>query len=275
MLRFAASPRERSRRPAQTTGPESIEPFLEWLLQRSGLEAGAYRPRALHRRLAACLRHCRVPTPEAARTLLEAKPDSMPAALNSVLIGVSAFFRDPKIFQFLREVVLPELLRTQGNVRIYSAGASEGQELISAALLLAESGALARSELLGVDCRRDAIEHARAARFAPDALTGIDATLRGRYFRPAGGKWVLAPELKQTMRWRVADLISFREAPAWDLILFRNVAIYLNDQHATKAWRNLCEQLRPGGFMIAGTAERPPKELPLTRVGTAVFRKST
>jgi chemotaxis protein methyltransferase CheR len=254
---------------------ESCEPFLEWLLQRSSLDAAAYRPRALHRRLAACLRHCRVSTPEAARALLEAKPDMIPSTLNSVLIGVSAFFRDPRIFRFLRDVVLPELLPTRGRIRVYSAGASEGQELISAALLLAEAGTLARSELLGVDCRAGAIEHARAAIFAPDALTGIDANLRGKYFCPVGGKWVLAPEVKQTLHWRVADLISFREESPWDLIFFRNVAIYLHDQHATKAWGNLCQQLRPGGFLITGTAETPPKELPLTRVGTAVYRKTT
>ncbi|HEX2973498.1 MAG TPA: hypothetical protein VHP11_14280, partial [Tepidisphaeraceae bacterium] len=59
-------------------------------------------------------------------TLLERRPELAPAAISSVLIGVSEFFRDPAVFEHLRRVVLPAMLQEKPGLRICSAGCSEG-----------------------------------------------------------------------------------------------------------------------------------------------------
>jgi chemotaxis methyl-accepting protein methylase len=249
------------------------DPLLAWLLRQAGLNVRAYRPRALERRLAACLRQLGTPTRAAAREALAARPDLVGSALNAVLIGVTDFFRDSAVWdQFARES-LPDLLASRRALRVYSAGASTGNELYSVAMLLAEAGVLAGSDLCGVDCRPDAIGAARAGMFDEAALARVSPEWRERYFQPTWGGYQVRPSLRNALRWRVGDLFAFEELATWDVILFRNVAIYLEESHATRAWEYLCDQLSPGGVLMTGKAEKPPHYLPLRRVGPALYQR--
>jgi len=251
-----------------------LDPLMTWMLERAGLKPAAYRPAAMQRRVPACLRQLRVTSPQSARQLLERNPEMLPFALSTVLIGVSEFFRDRTVFDYLESRVLPELMRTRYGLRVCSAGASGGQELYSVAMLLAEAGLLEHSELIGVDCRADAIERAGAGLFGADDMDGVESGRRDRFFHPAGARWAVRPELKKRIRWETCDLLSFEAGGACDLILFRNVAIYFKADHGMAVWTRLCAQLTPGGFIMTGKAETPPSSLPLTRVAPSIYRKN-
>lgn len=256
--------------------PESdqVDPLVAWVLRQGGLDPRVYRARTLARRLAACRRHLGTDTVEVARQSVAQDPRLLATTLNTLLIGVTEFFRDRSVFDQLRHVVLPELLRTRLGLRVYAPGVSGGHELYSLAMLLAECRALERSELTGIDCRPDAIAWARAGIFPEAALSGVPAAWRLRYFQPMWGGWQARPELTRPLRFQVANLFSYLELASWDLILFRNVAIYFEDSHAASAWAILCDQLAPGGFLVAGKAEKPPRHLPLERVAPSIYRKA-
>ena len=227
----------------------------------------------MERRLPACLRQLRQATPEAARSALEAKPELLPVALNSMLIGVTSFFRDAPVFDSLEREVLPTLLQSRNGLRTLSIGVSEGQELFSVAMLLAEAGVLANSSLLGVDCRPDAIQRCKAGLFAEMDMAGISVERRSRFFEREGAGWRVAAEIAAATQWRVADLFTF-SPPTSDLILFRNVAIYLEEESMRLVWEKLCCALSPGGYLITGKAEKPHGSLPLSRVAASVYQKS-
>lgn len=249
----------------------SLDPFLEWLFARGGLDAAAYRPRTLERRLPACLRRLGVRFTPEAFALLRQRPELVPAAIESVLIGVSEFFRDPAEFDYLRLAILPPMLRSRGRLRIYSAGCAEGQELYSMAMLLDERGALEGSDLLGIDCRAAAIQQARHGIFEARDVAGVEAAWRERYFSGDERTLGIAARLRERMRWRTADLSRHRESSVWDMILCRNVAIYLSEPE--ELWARLVDGLAPGGILMTGTAELPQRGLSLTRLSRCVFRK--
>lgn len=249
------------------------EPFAVWLLEQAGLNPRAYRAAAIQRRVAACLRYLRVDSGIAARQLLERHPTLIPSVLNVLLIGVTEFFRDRAVFDHLRRVSIPELTAGRGGLRVLSAGASTGHELCSAALLVAEAGALDRSDFLGVDCRPEAIQKARRGVFPAEAVASLERDWLERYFEPASGEYRLRSRVSKRLSWKVQDLLTFRAHQRWDLILFRNVAIYLNSDHATQLWENLHAQLSPGGLLATGKAERPPVGLAFSRVGPCLYRK--
>jgi chemotaxis methyl-accepting protein methylase len=251
-----------------------MEPLMAWMLSRAGLQPEAYRAAAMQRRLPACLRHLRVPSANAARKLLERQPELIPHVINSVLVGVSEFFRDRPVFEYVESVVLPELLRTRSGVRVCGAGVSGGQEVYSMAMLLAETGVLAQSTLLGVDCRADAIRCARRGWFSSDDVAGVDVNRRSRFFRRTEGHWEVIPAIRKQIQWQMQDILALEAGGNCDLILFRNVAIYFSNTYSARAWDRLCDQLTPGGFLITGKAEKPPVSLPLTRVVPSVYRKN-
>ena len=149
--------------PTPLRADEPAHGFVGWVLDRSGLDASVYRHRPLLRRLPSCLRTLQVRSVAEGRALLENRPDLLPAAVGSLLIGVTEFFRDPAVFEAVRARVVPELAACRrGPLRICSAGCSSGEELYSLAILLAEAGVLAGSFLLGTDCRIEAVRQASA-----------------------------------------------------------------------------------------------------------------
>ena len=176
------------RRPSRTRGTcreafasaphapeERLDDFISWALGRAGLDAAAYRPQSLQRRLPACLRAMKVRSTAAARELLEQKPRLVAKAVSSLLIGVTEFFREPDVFDFLRTQALPALAGRNQRLRIWSAACSTGAELYSMAILLSEAGLLARSRLLGSDCRGDAIERAKLGLYDAETLKLVPA----------------------------------------------------------------------------------------------------
>lgn len=251
-----------------------IDPFGAWLLARAGLDVQAYRAAAVQRRIGACLRQLRVPTTDAARNLLERNPELLPRALNTLLIGVTEFFRDQPVFDYLRSVALPGLLKTRQNLRVLSAGSSEGHELYSVAMLLADAGRLKSSFLQGIDCRPAAIARARRGEFEAKDIAALEPHWRDRYFCREGFRYRISPELRAQTIWRVDDLLSFQENQSWDLVLFRNVAIYLNESHSAKVWSRLVSRLTPGGYFVTGKAERPSESFGLERVAAGIYRKA-
>ncbi|TGU71360.1 hypothetical protein E4633_13570 [Geomonas terrae] len=245
------------------------DPFLAWLLGRFGLDASAYRSAALTRRLPSCLRQLHVSTAGEAKAALELRPELLGPVLNTVLIGVTEFFRDRQVFEYLRDGLLPQLSVSTRGLRVLSAGCSDGQELYSVAMLLEGLGALEGSELVGIDCRAAAIDRARGGLFDARETAGLATLLSSAHAR-AG----VPPALRERCRWHVGDLLSCDLGKGWDIILCRNVAIYLNAAHAERLWARLTSALAPGGVLVLGRVEKPPPSLPLVRVAASVYRRT-
>ncbi len=255
-----------------STQPEqTLHPFLSWLFSQAALDSQKYRAAALNRRLTACQRALKAASPGDARVLLERHPELLPKAIDSVLIGVSGFFRDPQVFAALENRVLPQLLAARPELRVYSLGCAEGQELYSVAMLLERLGALERSYLLGVDCRTNALEHAAAGCYSITALQGLEPRWRNAFERASEHVRIASP-LRARTHWKRANLATSTNCDSdWDLILFRNVAIYLQPDETLRLWRHLAEQLRPGGVLVTGKAERPPANLGFQRIEPCIF----
>jgi chemotaxis methyl-accepting protein methylase len=81
---------------------------------------------------------------------------------------------------------------------------------------------------------------------------------RDEYFEPAGQHWRLVEALRRQVRWKVADMLAGVEQGPWDIVLWRNTAIYLKPCPAETIWRQLTSVLAPEGVLIVGKADRPP-----------------
>ena len=142
-------------------------------------------------------------------------------------------------------------------------------------MLLAGRGLLEGSTLLGTDCRLDAIRHAQRGWFDSTRLQSIDEGLRRTFFVPHQRGWRVCDVLRQATLWQQGDALAGPPAgqPSWDLILCRNVAIYLEPAAAARLWTVLVGSLRIGGILVVGRAERPQQQLPLLRLAPCVFEK--
>lgn len=277
----SAAIKERPARPAIAPAPRPVpraEPeldpeyadFFGWLCARSGLEASDYRPSMFRRRAGACLRAARAASVGEARATVQTGAREADRVLNALLVGVTGFFRDAPVFEALNAELMR--LASEGcSLRLVSVGCSNGAELYSCALLLAELGVLDRAELTGVDCRHAAVRAAAAGAFDPAMAEGMNAEMMARYLRPSAGKLLVREDLRAACAWRVGDALALPAESRVEVVLCRNLAIYLDPAAAERLWRRLHALIVPGGLLVVGKAERPPTDL-FTRAGPCLFR---
>lgn len=248
--------------PLRTAAQETaIEPdeweFICWMFEQAGLDAGNYRRETLARRLPACLRFLRVARVNDARAALLIDRSLLGHAIGALVIGVTTFFRDSQVFETLKTDVFPLLFEKHRTVRIWSVACSSGQEMYSIAMLLNEMGLLHRVDLLGTDCRSDAIRQASDGIYHESDLRSLPPEMIGKYMCRSGGDWRMDARLRTVIRWRTADATQITEPGSWNLIFCRNMAMYLEPACAQALWTQLHGALCPGGMLIAGKAERP------------------
>jgi chemotaxis methyl-accepting protein methylase len=246
--------------------------FIDWLLRGAGADPSHYRRGPLHRRMPACLRHLKAASEHEARQSLSTAPALFDHAANALLIGVTSFLRDAAVFESLGRIVSSHFADHEAPLRILSAGCSNGAELISTAMVLAEAGLLERSSFVGVDCRRAAIAEARGAAYTTSQVLTMPERLRLRYFsRLESGLWRPAPSLMARTSWLRVDVTRAMPAGPWDIVLCRNLSIYLNERAAADLWTRIATELAPGGLLIVGQAERPPASLGFTSIGKCLY----
>ena len=186
------------------------------------------------------------------------------AAAEAVTINETAFFRDPKAFEALRQKILPALIRRNAprrTLHIWSAGSSTGQEAYSLAMLLLERF----PELAGwdvaitaTDISPNVIHYAETGCFRRSEVNrGLPARLLVKYFERCGEEWCIRPELRALCGFATANLCDpLPSMPVFDLILMRNVLLHLPHAVRGHVFDQIREQISPRGFLMLGNAEQ-------------------
>src|SRR5207248_3186849 len=141
-------------------------------------------------------------------------------------------------------------------------------------LLLAEAGLLAGSYLLGTDCRPEALQRARAGRYDTAAIRHVAPDVLRRHFAFRDGEWAIGADLRRSIRWRAGNVLTTFEPGVWDVILFRNTAMYMRPDALYPLWERFEQALRPGGLLVLGKAERPTGAKRFSPVGPCVYRRT-
>ena len=223
-------------------------------------------------------------------TELETRPDERlrDLVIHEILVNETYFFRDVGLWEGLEQEILPEILERQAksrNLRIWSAGCSTGEEPYSLAMLL--RALVPRIEdwtlhLLATDLSEKALERARMAVYGKRALRELDRKRWGSWFEATGSTVRLTDSIRQMVHFKRQNL-SHEDFPdpltnRMDLILCRNVLIYLDRDLVERVITRFGECLRPQGWLVLAPTEvplDPPKGLRLTRLanGTVLLRR--
>lgn len=175
------------------------------------------------------------------------------------------FLREPHHFEHLRREVLPGLMAEAARgkrVRIWSAGCSMGHETYSIALsLLAVAPEAARHDvkILATDIDRNVLATARAGLYDEATLAAVPKAERERTFLPprADGLSEVRPEARALITFRELNLLDdWPMNGQFDIVFFRNVAIYFDQPLREALWVRMAQHIRPGGWLYAGHSER-------------------
>ncbi|MBM3957809.1 MAG: chemotaxis protein CheR, partial [Gemmatimonadetes bacterium] len=186
-------------------------------------------------------------------------PEARRALRGFATTGASEFFRDPGQFQTLAAEILPALTEATGRFEAWSAGCSCGAEPYSLAMALEDLRSRPDYRVLGTDIDEASVARARAGGpYAPHELTNVDQERLLRYFLEEKGAYRVRPELRRRIALRVHDLLRDEFEIGFDLILCRNVAVYLSSTAKNGLIERLAAALRPGGVLFLGASETVP-----------------
>jgi two-component system CheB/CheR fusion protein len=251
------------RPPAEGPDRDELRDLLERINERSGIDFSSYKPATIQRRLHGRMTATGHTTLATYAAYLQSDPEEYARLVNSLLIKVTEFFRDPKLFEYLREKVLPELIddarRERRDLRIWSAGCSTGEEAYSLAIIVAQ--ALGDNadwpdvRIFATDIDHEATAFARRGVYPPAALKNLPADVIAKYFVKTEGRYEVAKRLRALMIFGEHDLSARAPFPRIDLLLCRNVLIYFSKTLQQIALETFAFSLRPGGRLALGASE--------------------
>ncbi len=181
--------------------------------------------------------------------------------ISAIAVHKTDLFRDEGQLDDLRREVLEPLARSGRPLAVWSAGCATGEEVATLLVLLAEVGAATRATVLGSDLSLGAISRAQRLTFSAESMRRVPPSLRGRYFAPQEGDvWALVPALAGRARFVVHNLMdtpypSLAGRDRFDLVVCRNVLIYLELEAARTVVGRLGEALEPDGTLVLSTTE--------------------
>lgn len=192
--------------------------------------------------------------------------DAMTPAIRQLLMDTAtnnetSFFRDPRVFQAVKNLILPRLAETQNEIRVWSAACSFGQEPYSLSLLAEEFTAKSPSksvEILATDISNRALQRAKNARYTQlEVQRGLPTQLLIKYFtKDDENFWSLQPSVRQRVTFQTQNLLDpFTQLGSFDLILCRNVLIYQNVEKKAEIIHRLYDRLSPNGVLVLGAGE--------------------
>jgi chemotaxis protein methyltransferase CheR len=210
-----------------------VDLLLEAIHRRYAYDFRGYARASLRRRMWHRAVLERVETLSALQDRLLHDPAVMDRLLSDLSINVTEMFRDPGFHAALRDRIFP-LLRTYPFVRAWVAGCSTGEEVVSLAIGLHESGLLDRARIYATDIDADVLERARAGAFPLDRVQGYTQNyLRAggkeafsSYYTVHDGRAVFDPALLRGVVFAQHNLATDGSFNEFQLVLCRNVMIY-------------------------------------------------
>ncbi|MDP3347812.1 MAG: chemotaxis protein CheB [Hydrogenophaga sp.] len=245
-------------------GQQAIGSILGLLKERSKHDLSDYKPSTLRRRIQRRLGVHGLTNHEAYEQFARDNPQELDLLFKEMLIGVTSFFRDPVVWQELRDTVMPALVARspQGTrLRAWVVGCSTGEEAYSLAMVFKELlGELddpeSRSlQIFASDLSADAINVARKGHY-PQRITGeMDPVRLGRFFTAQGSGFLINSDIREMVLFAQHDVILDPPFTKLDLLSCRNLMIYFNAELQSRLMPLFSYSLRPGGALLLGGSE--------------------
>ena len=238
-----------------------LDELLHVLAEERDFDLRGYKPTTLERRIRRRMSQISLSSYESYVEYIRAHPDESNELLDTILINVTEFFRDPAAWDIIAEDILPYLLkrlRTGDSFRAWVAGCSTGEEVYSLAILVAEYFGPRISEfdikIYATDADESALNTARRGEYAPERLRRVRPEWRHKYFSNAKLPRVNR-DIRRMLIFGRSDLAQDAPISHVQMIVCRNVLIYFDSITQTHILNRLHYALDPGGILFLGKSE--------------------
>jgi two-component system CheB/CheR fusion protein len=241
---------------------EQLQEVFELLRPVSGIDFRHYKTPTIKRRLARRMAMARLSGFDEYLAFLRADAAEARHLSADLLIHVTRFFREPESFEAIAREVFPALLEERSSdqpIRVWVSGCATGEEAYSLAILLVEflqrRNSDLRVQIFATDVSDAAIEHARTGAYPASIEADVGADRLRRFFTKQDGGYRVTKMIRDLCVFARQDLTRDPPFSRLDLILCRNVLIYMDAVLQKKLLSIFHYALNPHGFLVLGHAE--------------------
>jgi len=225
--------------PLNEKDKSSLEKVLILLRAKTGHDFSLYKRTTVYRRIERRMGIHQISGITAYVHYLQENPQELELLFKELLIGVTSFFRDPAVWDLLRNEAIPALLakRKPGvQVRAWSAGCSTGEEAYSLAIVFREAleqlgpGAGFTMQIFATDLDQDAINRARQGVYLPNIEADVSPERLSRFFTKEDRGYRVKKEIREMVTFATQNLIMDPPFTKLDLLICRNLLIYLTPE---------------------------------------------
>lgn len=241
-----------------------LQRILRMLQGRTRHDFSLYKTSTLHRRIERRMVIHEIDTLTHYADYLQHNPQEIDLLFKEVLIGVTSFFRDAAVWQYLAETTLPELLarpREDHHLRAWVVGCSTGEEAYSLAMIFTEAlENLPRPhdfslQIFASDLSPDAIATARRGHYPLDIKNSVPEERLARFFTAHDDGYQISSDIRDLVLFAQQDVVLDPPFTRLDLISCRNLLIYFDHSLQRKLIPLFHYSLRSGGVLMLGSSE--------------------
>jgi two-component system CheB/CheR fusion protein len=181
---------------------------------------------------------------------------------NTLLINVTAFFRDPQTWEFMAEEIVPQLVaarRAGSPLRVWCPGCASGEEPYTAAMVLArvlgDEEFRQRVKIYATDVDEEALDIARLGAYLPRQIEDVPAAALERFFERTDQRYVFRKDLRRCVIFGRNDLVQDAPISRIDLLICRNTLMYFTAETQTQILRRFHFALDDTGMLLLGKSE--------------------
>lgn len=239
---------------------QEFQQFKSWIYQTAGINFSAEKKALVTCRLAKRISHYNLSSySQYFRLLVSGEhPEETQTAVDLLTTNETYFFREPKHFQFLEQVLASH---PRGRpFRVWSAASSYGQEAYSIAMTLADKLGSQPWDILATDISRRVVEQAKAGHYPIGQTQHIPKEYLSRYclkgIGSQAGTFLIEANLRERVTFSLLNLTHpLPQIGEFDVVFLRNVMIYFDNETKAQVVRQIARQIKPGGYLFIGHSE--------------------
>jgi two-component system CheB/CheR fusion protein len=240
---------------------EEFEQLVAFIRDERGFDFTGYKRPSLRRRIEKRMQEVDIDSFVEYRTYLEHHQEEFVSLFNTILINVTAFFRDDAAWDYLAGEIVPNILAAKDDqpIRVWSTGCASGEEAYTLAMVLLEAlgedAVKQRVKIYATDVDEDALAQGRHAVYPEKALDPVPPELREKYFERHNSNYVFRPDLRRSVIFGRHDLLQDPPISRIDLLVSRNTLMYFNAEAQDHILRQFHFALNPDGVLFLGKSE--------------------
>ena len=248
---------------SETASDAAFERLLAYIERDLDFQTSSYNDAYLDRRISARMRRSDTDGYEDYKRLLCEDETEQRALLDALSVNVTSFFRNPKVWEALRDVLVR--LSGKGTIRVWSAACSDGREAYSLAMLARDEPAVDADalEIVATDIKPSIVRAARRGEYRGSETNDLADELvpigdYARFIERDGDEFRVSEQIRDVVSFRTHDLIREEPPGTFDLVLCRNLFIYIDSSAKEAVFETLRSALTPGGYLTIGMTETIP-----------------